>query len=61
MKRRLTALLLVLVMVLGMFPGMASAAASEEEAMGEVQIFHNGQQMAYLSINGRIQIGRAHV
>ena len=26
-----------------------------EEALGEVQIFHNGQEMAYLSINGRVR------
>ena len=55
MKRQLTALLLALVMVLGMLPGAALAASSVEEALGEVQIFHNGQEMAYLSINGRVR------
>ena len=51
MKRRLTALLLVLVMVLGVLPGKALAASSEEEALGEIKIFHNGTEMACLFIN----------
>ena len=38
MKKRLTALLLALMMVLGMLPSMASAASSEEAALGEVNI-----------------------
>ena len=36
MKKRLIALLLVLVTVLGMLPATALAADSEEEALGEV-------------------------
>ena len=55
MKRRLIALLLTLVTVLGMFPTTALAASSEEEALGEVGIFHNGQKVSYLSINGRVR------
>lgn len=55
MKKRLIALLLVLVTVLGMLPATALAASSEEEALGEVNIYNGGQKLAYLSINGRIR------
>lgn len=55
MKKRLIALLLVLVTVLGMLPATALAASSEEEALGEVNIHNGGQKLAYLSINGRIR------
>ena len=55
MKKRLTALLLVMVMVLGMLPTTAFAASSEEEALGEVNIYNGGQTLSYLSINGRIR------
>ena len=55
MKKRLIALLLVLVTVLGMLPATALAAGSEEEALGEVNIYNGGQKLSYLSINGRIR------
>ena len=55
MKKRLIALLLVMVTVLGMLPVTASAASSEEEALGEVNIYNGGQKLSYLSINGRIR------
>ena len=55
MKKRLIALLLVMVTVLGMLPGTALAAGSEEEALGEVDIYNGGQKLSYLSINGRIR------
>ena len=55
MKKRLIALLLVLVTVLGMLPAAALAAGSEEEALGEVNIYNGGQKLSYLSINGRIR------
>ena len=48
-------MLLVLVMVLGMLPVTASAASSEEEALGEVNIYNGEQKLSYLSINGRIR------
>ena len=51
MKRRLIALLLTLVTVLGMFPATALAASNEDEALGEVNIFHNGRKVSYLSGN----------
>ena len=52
MKRRILALLLVLVTVLGMFPATAQAASSEEEALGEIDIYSDGTALDYLSING---------
>ena len=55
MKKRLIALLLILVTVLGMLPATALAASSEEEALGEVNIYNGGQKLSYLSINGRVR------
>ena len=55
MKKRLVSMLLVLVMVLGMLPVTALAAGSEEEALGEVNIYNGEQKLSYLSINGRIR------
>ena len=55
MKKRLIALLLVLVTVLGMLPATALAAGSEEEALGEVNIYNGGQKLSYLSMNGIIR------
>ena len=52
MKRKILALLLVLVTVLGMFPVTAQAASSEEEALGEIDIYSDGTALDYLSING---------
>mgnify|MGYP006922396647 CR=1 FL=1 len=40
MKRKILALLLVLVTVLGMVPAPAMAASSEEEALGEIDIIN---------------------
>ena len=45
----------MLVTVLGMLPATALAAGSEEEALGEVNIYNGGTAMSYLSINGRIR------
>ena len=55
MKKRLVSMLLALVMVLGMLPVTALAASSEEEALGEVNIYNGEQKFSYLSINGRIR------
>ena len=55
MKKRLVSRLLALVMVLGMLPVTALAASSEEEALGEVNIYNGEQKLSYLSINGRIR------
>lgn len=55
MKKRLVSMLLALVMMLGMLPATALAASSEEEALGEVNIYNGEQKLSYLSINGRIR------
>ena len=55
MKKRLISMLLLVVMVLGMLPVTALAAGSEEEALGEVNIYNGEQKLSYLSINGRIR------
>ena len=55
MKKRILSMLLAVVMLLGMFPGVASAADSVEEALGEVDIYNGGQKLSYLSINGRVR------
>lgn len=55
MKKRLVSMLLALVMVLGMLPVTALAASSEEDALGEVNIYNGEQRLSYLSINGRIR------
>lgn len=55
MKKRLISMLLALVMVLGMLPVTALAAGSEDEALGEVNIYNGEQKLSYLSINGRIR------
>lgn len=55
MKKRLLSVLLVLVMMLGLIPTTAFAASSEQEALGEIDIYNGGVKMSYLSINGRIR------
>lgn len=55
MKKRLSSMLLVLVMMLGMLPATALAASSEAEALGEASIYNGGQKLSYLSINGRVR------
>lgn len=55
MKKRLISMLLLVAMVLGMLPATALAAGSEEEALGEVNIYNGEQKLSYLSINGRIR------
>lgn len=55
MKKRLISMLLLVVMVLGILPATALAASSEEEALGEVNIYNGEQKLSYLSINGRIR------
>jgi hypothetical protein len=55
MKQRIIALLLTLITVLGMLPSSALAAPTEEETLGEIGIYHSGEKMSYLSINGRVR------
>ena len=42
-------------MMLGLIPTTAFAASSEQEALGEIDIYNGGVKMSYLSINGRIR------
>lgn len=53
--KRLTALLLLVVTLIGMLPGAALAANTPEEALGEIRIYNGGEQLAYLAVNGRVQ------
>ena len=54
MKKRILSMLLCVATLLSLCTGFASAASTEEEALGEVNIYNGGTKMSYLSINGRI-------
>ena len=47
--KRLTALLLLVVTLIGMLPGAALAADTPGEALGETDIYNGGEQLAFLS------------
>ena len=53
--KKLLSLFLVLVTILGILPTAALAANTEEEALGEVDIYNGGYELSYLTINGRIR------
>ena len=53
--KRLTALLLLVVTLIGMLPGVALAANTPGEALGKIYIYNGGEQLAYLAVNGRVQ------
>lgn len=53
--KRLLSMLFALVLALGLLPASAFAAASEEEALGEINIFNGGYRMNYLAMNGQVQ------
>lgn len=55
MTRRLIALLLCIATILSLCTGFVSAANTEEEALGEVDIYNGGTKLSYLSVNGRVQ------
>ena len=55
MKKRLISLFLVLLSVLALLPGAALAASTEEEALGEVDIYNGGYGLGYLMINGAVK------
>ena len=58
MKKRILSFLLAFVMILGILPAgslPAFAASSEEEALGEVDIFNGDHEIGYLSINGSVR------
>ena len=53
--KRLLSLLLALVLTLGMLPIGTLAASSEEEALGEINIYNGNYELGYLSINGVVR------
>ena len=53
--KRITALLLTVVMLLGLMTGFTQAADSEEEALGEIGIMNGGESLSCLAVNGRVQ------
>lgn len=55
MKKRFISAFLAVIMLFSMLSTTAFAASSEEEALGEINIFNGGVTMSYLSINGRIR------
>ena len=55
MKRRLLSLFLALVTILSILPTAAFAASSEEEALGEVDIYNGDYELGYLAINGTVR------
>lgn len=55
MKKRFMSAFLAVIMLFSMLSTTAFAASSEEEALGEINIFNGGVTMSYLSINGRIR------
>ncbi len=55
MKKRIMSAFLAVIMLFGMLSTNAFAAATEEEALGEIDIYNGGYTMSYLSINGRIR------
>ena len=52
-KKRILSFLLCVLVLIGICPANALAASSEEEALGEIDIYSGGTKMTYLSINGR--------
>lgn len=55
MKKKLISLFLVLITILGLLPASALAAASEEEALGAIDIYNGGSEFSYLMINGQVK------
>ena len=53
--KRFTAILLLIVTVIGLFPAVSMAAETPDEALGEISIYNGGEQLAYLAVNGRVQ------
>ena len=53
--KKLISLFLALVTILGILPTAAFAASSEEEALGEVDIYNGDYELGYLSINGAVR------
>ena len=45
--KRFTAILLLIVTVIGLFPAVSMAAETPDEALGEIHIYNGGEQLAY--------------
>ncbi len=52
MKKRFLAMLLTIATILSLCTGLASAAGTVDDALGEVKIFNGGYEMNYLAMNG---------
>ena len=55
MKQRILSFFLALLTLFSLFPTAALAANTEEEALGEVDIYNGGYELSYLTINGQIR------
>ena len=55
MIRRLLSLFLAFVTILSLLPTAAFAASSEEDALGEVDIYNGDYELGYLAINGTVR------
>ena len=55
MTRRITALLLALLMVIGMMAPAASAASTLEEAMSDVSVYAKNTDLNWLTMNGSVK------
>ena len=53
--KRLTSLILALVMLFSLCCPIARAASTPEEALGKVDIYSGGYPMSYLAVNGKVQ------
>lgn len=53
--KKVVSLILSFLLLLGTVPLSAFAANSEEEALGEVNIYNGNYELAYLSINGTVR------
>lgn len=55
MKKRILSLFLVMATILSMCTGFASAADSEEGALGDMDIYNGGYELSYLCVNGAVK------
>ena len=53
--RKLLSMFLACILTLGILPVAAFAASSEEEALGEVDIYNGDYELGYLAINGAVK------
>ena len=53
--KKLLSLFLACILILGILPTAAFAASSEEDALGEVDIYNGDYELGYLAINGAVK------